>query len=718
MPEDIPNGAGTPAREPYFEPLMCAFSLDAVRALVEAHFLKRLEDGEEKQKALREAIGAGPDRQQDAKPAELYRTTAFPDRVSRLVAGMQGCAQVLFASGYAASAYRALVEVIGRLGPVPPHSEAPRPPAEERALTAAACGRFALAFRPSVKTAYYFAHRQNRTYPLCIHGLHFPEAMSSFGWHHDLPTRVLQGEGGLVFYPPLLRAGAHPPVLGTFRERERLSSGRVLGFRLAWGTSRVVVFLGWRDGQPDAGPGGVLEPVWPLLEAAGNDPDRIGRALRPLELAARYFVGWLTASGIELSQADGQPLPLRPHDAICKVARAARASDPTHQRERLSEALEDIVKPATGALESRLCSVHRVVERDGARWVEFMGDRHDGGRPAGLLPPRRLGTAEDPPAESICAVAASLRVNLLVRDLTRTLPGGRAWREVQVQREGFDSKSELAVPISLGPDRTADLVANVMSTEMLGEEDLWRTSLTTHLFEKLSRLPAGDPAHELVARLSDPTHSIHSFPQLSRGFCRWVREQLKADLVYLLIYDARVRIFRPTGITISPENARTFLGSRDEVAALGLPADEAARTDLLRRYDAEGSDGVIHVLLEHAVASRLLPRQHLTQKIFRTKLPELIADTRTLAEAHRSFDGATTRYARTILGVPFPPDPRASSDGVLWVCWQAPPADLGDPDRARQTITRLHPAMEAVAAMYAVFRYHAPDRVCDLLHEP
>src|SRR5262249_11158590 len=197
---------------------------------------------------------------------------------------------------------------IGRLGPVPPRPEAPRTPGQERALAAAACERFALAFRPSVKTAYFFAHRQNRTYPLCVHGLHYPEAMSSFGWHHDLPTRVLQGEGGLIFYPPLLRAVAHPPVVGTFRERERLSQARVRGFGLTWGTARAVVFLGWRAGQPDAGPGGVLAPIWPRLEEAGHDPEKVAQALRPLELAARYFVGWLTASGVELSQADTQPL--------------------------------------------------------------------------------------------------------------------------------------------------------------------------------------------------------------------------------------------------------------------------------------------------------------------------------------------------------------------------------------------------------------------------
>jgi hypothetical protein len=262
-------------------------------------------------------------------------------------------------------------------------------------------------------------------------------------------------------------------------------------------------------------------------------------------------------------------------------------------------------------------------------------------------------------------------------------------------------------------------MVSVMASGTLSADDLWRAALTTHLFEKLARVPRDHPTQELLRSLQNTGDRIHSFPQLSRALCRWVLELLGADLVYLLLYDARVHVFRPTGITISARNARTFLENPDELDGLGWNGDDSRGKTPLDRYQAEEKSdgkhkGLIHALLAQAVVSRLLPRQHRTHDVFHNKKPITHADVLKLDEADRPRDWFFSRYARAIVGVPFPFNALASSDGVLWVCWQEPQ----EKEFVESVPSRLLYALEVVAAMYAIFRYHAPDRVYDLLYEP
>ncbi len=184
-------------------------------------------------------------------------------------------------------------------------------------------------------------------------------------------------------------------------------------------------------------------------------------------------------------------------------------------------------------------------------------------------------------------------------------------------------------------------------------------------------------------------------------------------MAYVSIYDARVRVFRPLGFTMSVESAERGLKDKRECANLGLDKHEQGRQGLLAQYKKD--KGGIHALIEHTVASRLLPRRRgLNWSVFSTKRPEFIPDTHS---DKKKFDESTRRYARTLLGLPFCHDVNAQSDGVLWVSWQRQPRGLTDlqlhvnheDQFVRSATQRLRPVLEAVAAMYAVYRYCDPD---------
>jgi hypothetical protein len=201
-----------------------------------------------------------------------------------------------------------------------------------------------------------------------------------------------------------------------------------------------------------------------------------------------------------------------------------------------------------------------------------------------------------------------------------------------------------------------------------------------------------------------------------------VKQELLADVVHLCIYDPRVHLFRPMGITVSENNIRQLLRDTQTLANMGLGMyDDSTRKELLKQYTEEGEKGGTHGLIEHAVASLLQPKPHgLTETVSRTREGIFLPDART----HRGrADKESLAFAKSRLVLPFTQDNDATPGGILWACWSQPPyglAELGslvnDSDafssRAGQ---RLAAVSEVVAAMYAIHRYCNPDAVADPL---
>jgi hypothetical protein len=174
-------------------------------------------------------------------------------------------------------------------------------------------------------------------------------------------------------------------------------------------------------------------------------------------------------------------------------------------------------------------------------------------------------------------------------------------------------------------------------------------------------------------------------------------------------------IYRPTlGVVVSEENARRFLGDPEMRVRLGV-------TRHGRKDDSPyaGPGTILHGLIEHAVANRFLASPHgRTDQIFRSKEGQLFPPVEHLGR----FDPAMRKYGEWVLGLPFAQAKSAFPDGVLWVLWgegRKEPAGF-PPFTSQGTFIgavddRLNPVTEAVAAMYAIHRYHDPDRVSEML---
>jgi hypothetical protein len=638
-------------------------------------------------------------------------------------------AQVLLSRAHAGPAYRVLIDVIGALGP-PSVIEAAtqdrrRPDFHtaqiERAT--AGCRAFCSVFQPSCQTAYFRNRRLNRSYFLYEHGLKYPEAMRGFVWAQDLPTAVIFDERPVALYPPFPTESGEPQTPGNFREREHVLENRVIGVRLAWDQSRVALFMNWRSGDDsDDKCRPELRDIWAAMDKTYQKDERPLPALKPLELAVRYFTGWLSASGIDLSEAyDPKPLAT-PWNLIELVGQAAKEAEP----EGRGLVLEGAIRSAVN-LPDEHCNIHWTNESaEGGHpprgLLRFKTGRYNDQdvetRPAFPLALDQEGLVE----RSICALAGTWKAPLFVADLERQITDTRRWRDIHYPRTGFKCLRELAVPIV---DRHGVLgVANVeCGSERLTAEHLRLTELITHLFQKLYPIyqtKGSVSARDLIDQLVDPGHSTKTAQRLCKLFCNWVASAFRADLVYLMIYDARVRVFRPLGTTVSRQNARAFLSDRQECFGLGIDeGDQAACGDLQEQYRTRAEKGGIHGLIEHAVASRLLPRRRgYAWQIFTTKEPRI--------RDSDEIDEQVRRYAKMMLGLPFCQDTNAQADGVLWISWQKrPKRSVGrraSPHKKREFVEKawnqLRDVIEAVAAMYALYRYCDPDEASNPLPYP
>ncbi|HYT91377.1 MAG TPA: hypothetical protein VEL76_21875 [Gemmataceae bacterium] len=181
------------------------------------------------------------------KPGKRFDPSLFVERLK----GLHYVPQVLLSRESAASAYRFLVSLAGGLGPAP---EAHRldPGAadffkERKQWLQGFCERFCSVFRPSCYTAYFRNASQNRTCLLASGGLRVPEAMRSFNRLEDLPTRVLLAEEELLVFPPFPAGSGKPTSPGTFVQREQVLQEYTLAFRFSWGSTRIAIFLCWRE---------------------------------------------------------------------------------------------------------------------------------------------------------------------------------------------------------------------------------------------------------------------------------------------------------------------------------------------------------------------------------------------------------------------------------------------------------------------------------------
>jgi hypothetical protein len=706
-----------------------------------------------------------------AREVEHLNLAMFVERLSVL----KYDAHVLLSRKTASLAYRFLVAAIGALGPVPEQNRTTKRDEEyyrgQLLLLRSAVRAFVSIFRSDCHTAYFLNGRLNRVCSLFEDareqdGLHFPEAITDCAWRlDDLPVQLLFDEGDNQIYPPFpTRGTGNPRVPETkraFERREGVDPKRVLAFRLTWGLgrSRAAIILNWRAAGPDTAPrrrsddeneAAVLEQndntevwmnrIWAEVDAASElpptaAPQRIRQTLGPLHLAFRYFAGWLSESHIDVSQQFGEQLKSAPHQLIRDAAQAAREPlpPPGGDATALIGLVRRVLDPDNKL--SYKCHAHWVSKTNTApssRELVFQKGNYDGFAPQSS-PAFDLDLGKDGLVKrSVCAQAAAWQVSLLVRDFVRTITSaGKTWRDLHVARlqhsrgvlQPIGCGSELAIPVFEG-DSLHDRVSGVMSIEEakgeLRSEHLRHVELVVRLYQRLRAAHKSELVPEdrsVLASITEDDAISRSFPRLSREFCGWLLTALDADVAYLNVFDARVRAFRPVGVTVSEANARLFLEDEELLAHLGVSTSRSAAHGRDAQYLGHGS--LLHGLIEHAVANRLLPRPDgLTDTIFRTKTPCIIA----AAEHRHRFDEATEKYAAWLLGLPFAQATDSVSDGVLWIYWRKghhPPPhfpSLEDHSTFCEAVTeRVKLVTEAVAAMYAIHRYHDPDSIGELL---
>jgi len=640
-------------------------------------------------------------------------------------------AQVLLTREETALTYRLLLNAIGLLGPddpVDPGRQHDKGYYEEKkARVEKACRAFCSLLLPHSQAAYFRNRRFNRTDLLYTSGLRFPEMMHGFVWTPDLPTRVIFDEGQDLIYPPFPQGAAPPEAPGRFRVREQVD--RVVGIRLSWGVSTVALFLNWRRGEAKESGQPNSAADW-RPPGPNEDP---AASLQSLDLAVRYFTGWLEASGLDLSQAYDKAPRTHLNQLIASLGKAARHKDHGQRAGMLTNALDNLLYPLSGGCH---CNVHwtndepmdgherhRLLLFNPDKYAPFAGDdapRFPSDTQGNSVPrfPLALNSA-GLVDYSVCALAGTWKIGLLIDNLDREIPGAaRTWRSLHQGRAGFLCQSEIAVPLVDGDDGEVRGVVNVECAGVLKPAHLRRVELAAYLFQKLhsfylADMPKSD--RSLIDQLVDHGHPVTTFQHACKLFCQWVAapDQLNADLAYVLIYDPRARVFRPQGITLSRELARQFLANPKESENFGRSCPDPK---WLRQYEADKTD-FTHSLIEHMAGARLLPkRRGLTWDIFTNKTP-------------RDFDkpkdeGARARYIQAGLGLPFCHDRRAQADGVLWVSWgndtgrQPTAAPVGGDAHAEQKLQRLNRVLEVVAAVYALHRYYDPDNAADPLPYP
>ena len=244
------------------------------------------------------------------------------------------------------------------------------------------------------------------------------------------------------------------------------------------------------------------------------------------------------------------------------------------------------------------------------------------------------------------------------------------------------------MPLIDGDDGEVRGVVNVECAEPLTPAHHRRVELAAYLFQKLhsfyqSKVPESD--RRLIDQLVDHGHPVRMFQRACKLFCQWAaaKEQLNADLTYVLIYDPRVRIFRPHGITLSRELALGFLGNRKEGENFGR---DRIDPEWVRQYEADKT-GLIHGLVEHMAGARLLPKlRGRTWGVFTRQEPPCYL--RELKDEGDAFSRSRAQYIQAGVGLPFYHDRRAQADGVLWVSWGKDTGDAGSRSRRRSRLCR------------------------------
>jgi hypothetical protein len=244
-----------------------------------------------------------------------------------------------------------------------------------------------------------------------------------------------------------------------------------------------------------------------------------------------------------------------------------------------------------------------------------------------------------------------------------------------------------------------------------------------------------DTCKEFMTKLHNQSRQLEatSFQNIARLFNDWVREQLGADLVYLLLYDGRHDMFRVMGITISDELFDRWLKHKHELTDFMGPhldlikieerktLNETLRSALPKPDGSNQGDSlhkslrhVLHGLLEHSIISRFRPR-HPTQRARGMSWEVLngTAGTPFRYEDLRRFDRATQYYLQTLYARPFATDHNSLPEGVTWIGWRDRSAarDIQNDNQLSDAAleNRVHLVEQVAAAIFALYRYYNPD---------
>jgi len=541
----------------------------------------------------------------------------------------------------------------------------------------------------SCVTSYYWNRQLNRTSLFWHDGLHYPEAMYGISWKHNAPRRVLFSDDWTNDYPCRGRMVSIADLNDSGGSGFVLREGIIQcwAVQLRWHSARVAVFLSWRNGETPAW-GGALRKV--SRRATRSLPVR----LEDMELALLYLNGWLGYANIDLS-GDMDALVLHPAGILEKVGRLVQMhTDLTQSGELLKDAVKHTLSDVAA---KRRCSVHWVTDRSTPegklRVVKFEQGEYEitSDQPAFPL----VGEREFVKMKgSVSAQAASWEAPILIRDLDRTIGHSKnslTWRAVSVSRKGWMARSEIAVPIKLGDSVRAVINVEHEERRRLTKEHVRRVELVGHLFSRVweSKSRDGDDA-SFVHSLVEEGHIPNDGTELLRRYVQWVRDRMKADVVYILVYEYSWRVFRPGAVATSDEFLRVFLE---------------------REFNVNCGKGKtfaeMRPVMVDALSHRLFPRRRgRTWTVFTTLQPAAI---KRVKEAEPPPSPFSLKYFGdgSILGVPFLTEVNAQPDGVVWVRWMSEPSGLRDNPNYldQQLASRLRAVQEVVATMYAVYRY-------------
>jgi hypothetical protein len=632
-------------------------------------------------------------------------------------------------------AYHFLTAAINQLHQLAEQPGVPDPPqpaeADDSPFVRRACGAFGAALGTDCWVAFVRNRRINRSHFFDSHGLHVPQATHGFLWKNDLPTRRLFDSTDLL---QLHDRGPEAESGGTFRLREDIES-RTLSVRVEGERLTLVVFCNWRGATRLTGD---MKKFWDLVEGARTDAERT-LALNILAPAARYFAGYLTGSGAEVTDGSKRAEENITAKLVKKVwgaiARRAGSDDG-----KLEHAIQDALHMDIAADPK----IHRVEELpDGSSRV-LISDPEDYEvdeakvRDDCLKYSTRSNDPRKLVAESICAQAVAWNVSLLVDFRELESKRNRSTMEdhllkIRVARKPKHDH-ELAVPLR-DADGKIGAVIGLSSRSKLESKHVRRVELLMQLCQQLRAIHGCDnrDAIKFVRQLAEfGERPGTSFQNVAKCFNEWVLRLLDADLVYLSLYHAAHDVFRMMGVSIDRRLLRAWIEHPNEVNTfLGTFEDVSALRSLLQQME-QSSDAkpapqdallleLLLRLLEHALITRLRPRRSptrargLTWEIFTgaRKPPFVFDDPAELVPSARY-------YTKTIYARPFAATPESRPDGVLWVGWQKKPApSLVSPaggqlsDAAKEAV--LQQVQQLVAVIYAMFQYYDPDEALDPL---